>query len=286
MNENLENFSGDGQSSLTSEGASYGSELAYGEEEDDQRYRKEMIFAELDFTKHKTKFAATLGPASSGVPQIIKLLDAGMSSVRFNFSHGSKKENKRLLANFKEAKALRPNKTCGTIMDLKGRQIRVGKYTEPAEGVPVDMGDVIFVRSDRHETESSTSDAILVDSHEFMLAVRPGDLVGFQDGTLNAIVIEVDETQVKVQFKDAGLLTSLKSVRIPSARLANMPLLRVQDKEDLLDVAIPRKFDYVSIPCITSLKDIQEAKYSFGTRDEYAQRMGVLARIDNVEALH
>ena len=244
-----------------------------------------MIFSELDFTKHKTKFAATLGPASTDVPSIIKLLDAGMNSVRFNFSHGSKKENRRLIANFKEAKSLRPNKTCGTIIDIKGRQIRTGAYTQPEEGVPVDMGDVLFVRSDRHETEPSTKDAILVDTHEFMRAVRPGDLVAFEDSTLNAIVIEVDESQVKVQFKDAGMITSCNSVRIPSARLATMPLLRVSDKETLQDVAIPQKFDYVSVPCVTSVKDIQECKYSLG-RDEYAARVGVLARIDNVEAVH
>lgn len=64
-----------------------------------------------------------------------------------------------------------------------------------------------------------------------------------------------------------------------------MPLLRVCDKEDLQDVAIPLKFDYVSVPCVTSVKDIQECKYSLG-RDEYAARIGILARIDNVEAVH
>jgi len=140
----------------------------------------------------------------------------------------------------------------------------------PEEGVPVDMGDVLFVRSDRHETEPSTKDGLLVDTHEFARAVRPGDLVAFEDGTLNAIVIEVDENQVKVQFKDAGVITACNSVRIPSARLANMPLLRVCDKENLESVAVPFKFDYVSVPCVTSVKDIQECKYSLQGRDGYA----------------
>ena len=43
-----------------------------------------------------------------------------------------------------------------------------------------------------------------------MKAVRPGDLVSFEDGTLQAVVLEVAEDEIKVQFKEAGVLTSSK----------------------------------------------------------------------------
>ena len=60
-----------------------------------------------------------------------------------------------------------------------------------------------------------------------MTAVRPGDLVSFEDGTLQAVVLEVAEDEIKVQFKEAGTLTQGKSVRICGARLSAMPLLKV-----------------------------------------------------------
>ena len=40
-----------------------------------------------------------------------------------------------------------------------------------------------------------------------MKAIRPGDLVSFEDGKLQAVVLEVAEDEIKVQFKEAGVLT-------------------------------------------------------------------------------
>ena len=38
--------------------------------------------------KRKTKIVCTMGPKCWGEPELAKLLDAGMSVARFNFSHG------------------------------------------------------------------------------------------------------------------------------------------------------------------------------------------------------
>ena len=40
-----------------------------------------------------------------------------------------------------------------------------------------------------------------------MTAVRPGDLVSFEDGTIQAVVLEVAEDEIKVQFKEPGTIT-------------------------------------------------------------------------------
>ena len=69
----------------------------------------------------------SLGPASSQVEDIIKLLDAGMSLARFNVSHGSNKDLNRLMKKWVEAKRLRPHKLCATMLDLRGREIRTGQ---------------------------------------------------------------------------------------------------------------------------------------------------------------
>ena len=90
INEELENYTEDGSSTLNN-GESYGSDLGYEDDEDFVRYRKDMIFQNIDFTKHKTKIGCTIGPASATVPEIIRLIDAGMSLARFNMSHGSVK---------------------------------------------------------------------------------------------------------------------------------------------------------------------------------------------------
>jgi pyruvate kinase len=40
-----------------------------------------------------------------------------------------------------------------------------------------------------------------------MAAVRPGDLISFEDGKLHAVVLAVAEDEIKVQFKEAGVVT-------------------------------------------------------------------------------
>ena len=60
INEELENYTEDGSSTLNN-GESYGSDLGYEDDEDFVRYRKEMIYQNIDFTKHKTKIGCTIG---------------------------------------------------------------------------------------------------------------------------------------------------------------------------------------------------------------------------------
>ena len=63
INEELENYTEDGSSTLNN-GESYGSDLGYEDDDDYVRYRKDMIFQNIDFTKHKTKMTLKKRPHS------------------------------------------------------------------------------------------------------------------------------------------------------------------------------------------------------------------------------
>lgn len=115
-------------------------------------------------------------------------------------------------------------------------------------------------------------------------AVRPGDNIDFEDGTLNAVVLETDQESVKIQFRNAGKITnSGKTVIIPGNRLAQIPILQEVDKKDILEIAIKNNFDYILVPNVTSVKDVQEVKYAKGDK---GANLGILAKIDNLEAVH
>ena len=91
------------------------------------------------------------------------------------------------------------------------------------------MGETVKIREDRCVTGQSTKDIIQVDSQHMMAAVRPGDLISFEDGKLHAVVLEVAEDEIKVQFKEAGVVTQGKKVRINGSRLSQIPLLKARD---------------------------------------------------------
>ena len=64
-------------------------------------------------------------PKTSEIKEIIKVIDAGMSMARLNISHGTLKQNLKLLNRFKQAKRLRPHKTVGMMVELRSREIRL-----------------------------------------------------------------------------------------------------------------------------------------------------------------
>lgn len=161
-----------------------------------------------------------------------------------------------MIRKYFEAKKLRPYKTCAMVLDMRGREIRCCKTTEPAEGVHFEMGETTFIKSNEFLTGASTHDCIQVDNENLPKAVRPGDDIAFEDGTLRAVVLETELDSVKIQFKEAGTLKQGNSVFIPGHRLAQLPILQSTDKKDIIEVAVKNNFDYILVPNVTSVKDV------------------------------
>jgi len=52
-----------------------------------------------------------------------------------------------LIRKFKEAKRLRPYKTCALMLDIKGREIHLGRCKNP-DGIRFKAGDIFEMRCD------------------------------------------------------------------------------------------------------------------------------------------
>jgi len=63
------------------------------------------IVQPTDESNRDTKIVCTLGPACWEVPQLEKLIDAGLTVARFNFSHGDHEGHKACLDRLREAAA-------------------------------------------------------------------------------------------------------------------------------------------------------------------------------------
>jgi pyruvate kinase len=60
--------------------------------------------------------------------------------ARFNISHGNLKQNLKLINKFKQAKRLRPHKTIGSMIEIRGREIRVGKVNDESGVIQIRSG--------------------------------------------------------------------------------------------------------------------------------------------------
>jgi len=174
--------------------------------------------------KRKTKIACTIGPATQEVQQIISLFDAGMSVARFNFSHGTDKTNSKILKNWGEAKRLRPYKTCAMMIDIKGREIRIG-MTRENEPIKLARSDMVMIRADGAMIASSNT-CLQIDSTQAVAALREGDEVrmGMQ-GEISAEVTETERDQVTVKVITGGTINAGFSIKIPGNRYDKVPIL-------------------------------------------------------------
>ena len=91
-----------------------------------------------------TKIVATLGPASSSVAKICKLIEEGVRVFRINFSHGTFEEYEAYFDKVREAEKL-TGEYVAVLGDLSGPKIRVGKVIK--SGVLLKKGQQIeFVK--------------------------------------------------------------------------------------------------------------------------------------------
>ena len=73
----------------------------------------------------RTKIVATIGPGSAQPETIRRMLHAGMTVARINFSHGDNAEHTKTVAMLRDVAALE-GVTLAILGDLQGPKLRLG----------------------------------------------------------------------------------------------------------------------------------------------------------------
>jgi pyruvate kinase len=128
----------------------------------------------------RTTIVATLGPATSDSNSIEKLVRAGMSVARINFSHGAHEEHRERV-NRVRAISNRLGTPVACLQDLCGPKIRTGPMSRP-EGVTLIDGAEFTLTTERVEgTQTSVSTTYPKLARE----VTPGEKILLDDGSLS-----------------------------------------------------------------------------------------------------
>ncbi len=223
----------------------------------------------------KTKIVCTLGPASSSVETLEKMIRAGMNVARVNFSHGTHEDHLQMMARVREASA-NVGVPIAILQDLQGPKIRTGKLAEP---VLLKDGDRFAITTD---DIIGTSERVSTTYKHLPNDVKPGDTILMDDGLLQFRAIEVTETDVITEVVHGGLLKNSKGINLPGVAVSS-PSMTEKDEADLL-FGIANNIDYVALSFVRTADDIRHIRKfisdAIGTR-----RLPIIAKIEKGEAL-
>ncbi|MEH0527085.1 pyruvate kinase [Streptomyces stelliscabiei] len=223
----------------------------------------------------RAKIVCTLGPATDSYDQIKALVQAGMDIARFNLSHGDHAEHDERYQHVRKA-ADETGRSVGTLADLQGPKIRLGRFTEGP--VLLERGDTFTISVEDGTTGNSegcgTTHAGLATD------VTPGEHILVDDGKVTLEVTAVDGPRVHTRVVEGGIVSDHKGLNLPGVAVS-VPALSDKDEEDLR-WALRTGFDIIALSFVRSGRDIERVHQIM---DEEGRRLPVIAKIEKPQAV-
>lgn len=200
----------------------------------------------------RTRIVCTIGPASRDVVTLRKMVHAGMDVARLNFSHGTHAEHAAVIRAIREGESEWGHPVT-IIQDLQGPKIRLGNFVG---GRAMLMTGEPFTLS--AEPVEGTATGASLDHPELFAALKPGDQIWMDDGTIQLAVQAVGAGEARCRVTAGGVVSDHKGVALPGLPLP-LSCLTTKDKEDLR-FGIEHGVDYVAVSFVRSASDIQEVR--------------------------
>ena len=224
----------------------------------------------------KTKIICTLGPSTDKEGVLETLIQEGMDVARFNFSHGSHREQKERLIKLQEIRE-RLGRPVAALLDTKGPEIRIRTFKEGK--VELVEGQEFTLTSEDIE---GTNEKVSVTYEDLYKDLKPGDSVLIDDGLIGLEVVSIEGKESHCVVKNGGMVSDRKGVNLPGVDV-NMPFISPKDKEDIL-FGIREGFDFIAASFTRTAEDVAEIRkilYENGGAD-----IGIIAKIENQQGVN
>ena len=222
----------------------------------------------------KTKIICTIGPASESEEKLRELMLAGMNVARFNFSHGSHKEQL-----VKYNRVLKVRKELGlpvaTLLDTKGPEIRLRDF----EGgkVMLEAGQKFTLTT---KEIMGTNEIASITYKELIHDISAGTTILIDDGLIEMTVEEITDTDIICNVVNGGPVSNHKGVNVPGAELS-MPYISESDKNDIL-FGVELGFDIIAASFVRNKEDVLEVRKIL---DERNSKMMIISKIENMQGI-
>jgi len=160
----------------------------------------------------KTKIVCTIGPSSSEVKILKKMISEGMSVARLNLSHGTIDEHKKYVSNAREA-AKELSVPIGILIDIPGPKYRVGKI--PGGSIDLKKGQKIIIGKETNLNEKVIK--LKVWPEGISKEVGKSKQIFLDDGFLKLSIDSKKGKNILCTVLNDANLKSNKSVTIPGS---------------------------------------------------------------------
>jgi len=229
-----------------------------------------------------TKIVATIGPASSDLATLTRMIEAGVDVVRLNFSHGKAKDHIERANTVRQAAA-----ACGRevaiMADMQGPKIRVGKFEHGK--IELEKGAKFILDADWGVNgELGNQDRVGLDYKALPRDLKPNDVLLLNDGLIVLIVDKVNGAEIHTHVKIGGELSNNKGINRQGGGLS-APALTAKDMEDI-KTAMSFQADYVAVSFPKNATDMEMARQLANIAGEaYGHKPMMIAKIERAEAI-
>ena len=224
---------------------------------------------------HRTKVVATIGPACRSAEMIERMVHAGMSVARLNFSHGTYEDHAETVAMLR-AVSEKLDFPITLLQDLQGPKIRVGQL--PDGPITLTEGEFLTLMPEADYTGQPAT--VPIDYPNLAQEVSDDARVLMDDGLLELVVEETVGTGVRCRIVAGGVLKSRKGVNLPDTPL-ELPSLTEKDERDLR-FGLSQGVDVVSLSFVRSAEDIRHLKRFIADQGTHVP---VMAKIEKPQAV-
>jgi pyruvate kinase len=225
-----------------------------------------------------TKIVATIGPASSDIDTLKRMILIGVDVVRLNFSHGKAQDHIDRANLVREAAAF-CGKEVAIMADLQGPKIRVGKFENGK--IELEIGQKFVLDA---TCAMGNQERVGLDYKELPRDLKPSDVLLLNDGLIVLVVEKVIGSEIHTVVKIGGELSNNKGINRMGGGLS-APALTAKDMEDI-KTAMSFKADYVAVSFPKNAHDMMMARQLANIAGEqYGHKPQMIAKIERAEAI-
>ena len=169
---------------------------------------------------HKTKIVGTIGPASESPEMLARLIRAGLSIARLNFSHGDFAGHAERITRIRAAERATGQRVA-IMADLPGPKMRIG--TIDPEPIQLHPGESFTLTS---EEVVGNERRVSMSFDRLPGVVKPGDRLFLNDGLVQLVVQRVVGEDVQCLVAVGGELRSKKGLNLPGIRARHQCVYR------------------------------------------------------------